>query len=1359
MRPLISLICMLGLCLNYSPTLAQAPRLQMELIGTKDGLPNSLCSALLQDQLGYVWIGTGDGLARYDGYEFVAFQAIPGDSNSLQGKVIAFIMEDRKNDLWLGSDGGLHRYDRGRKAFVNIPGNLFGSDSSENQRTKTIHHIFEDGKGQIWTVSGGEFRLHRLSPGSRQPIRMKINVPGAPAVRVGKAHTYAPFAPIMEDHQGQIWCGSLGQGLLRYDAKNDGFEEVPLDQSEARGLDTIYALVEDANHHLWLGTPQGIYRYEPENETVVPFAGSDGRMVEREPVYHLEADAKGDIWVHQSFALKRLDPSEQVIQEYLTLPSITIGTFPNRVHFFVPMGHLPDGSRYWYHPLIPQTIYRYEPTQEQVKLMVLNAPEKSEQWVGPWLGTYSGLVDRSGFVWLGGDFELQKGKPGLFAFDTQLIPEGQGKILEDSKQRVWVSSPEGVYQFKPNDNGFAGMLRPLIRAGLLGGGVGAYNAHTIFESSQGDLWIGTINGLMRIDTETLPESFYNLALGKPVRTSSIEVGLLLLPDFAGDGDLLTRWCSEFSDPQWIEVDLGKPQWIESIVLHWETSSAKAYQILLSDDQQNWRTVFATQNGQGGKETLRIQARGRYVKVWGQERNSPYGYSLWEMEVLGKSPEFTFFQHQPGDPASLPGNEVWELMEDREGTIWITSSGGLSRYLPEKEKFETFPFEQEEDFTPLNPRFFSLIEEDAEGRIWLLRQNNRGVELRDSIYSFNKNTRSFSPPLQFPEMDSKTPFWVLDMDLDSQNRLWISSSRGLCLYHPETGEKKVFLPGISISCWLEDRKGGFWVATRNQGLFHLESDGSIAHSYPLLEGRPFPGIRTLDADESGRIWLGTSKGLVCFYPDEERFALYDREHGLFGDRIWESYQDSEGRIYFYGDEGFTLLDPQRPLQDSVAPSVVLSELRIANQTIDLNSPRSPLSRDIGLTRALSLSHDQNSISLGFTAIHFQNPEANQYRVMLEGLDTSWVDLGTQRNMNYAGLQPGDYTFKVKGSNAGGIWSSQATELKITIHPPWYWAWWSQTLYVLAFIGLMYAFFQWRTHSLRRQRELLQERVEEQTLELREAKQAAEAANEAKSTFLSTVSHELRTPLTSIIGFTKLNKKSIAEKVLPKIDPEDAKTQKTLQRVNKNLDVVSSEGERLTLLINELLDLAKIESGKVDWKMVELQPAALIERAVNATSALFEQKPSLKLVTEVPDDLPTITGDRDRLLQVLINLISNAVKFTDSGRITLAAGISPSGRGKGEESAVHPPAPASGGYGDAITFSVSDTGSGIPQNQLSKVFEKFQQVEDNQAGKPKGTGLGLPICKEIVEHHGGRIWVESEFGKGSSFFVSIPLNDKS
>ncbi|RPA68651.1 response regulator [Cyclobacteriaceae bacterium YHN15] len=252
----------------------------------------------------------------------------------------------------------------------------------------------------------------------------------------------------------------------------------------------------------------------------------------------------------------------------------------------------------------------------------------------------------------------------------------------------------------------------------------------------------------------------------------------------------------------------------------------------------------------------------------------------------------------------------------------------------------------------------------------------------------------------------------------------------------------------------------------------------------------------------------------------------------------------------------------------------------------------------------------------------------------------------------------------------------------------------------------------------------------------AKKSAELANEAKSAFLSTVSHELRTPLTSVLGFAKIIQKRLEEKIFPLVDRKDPKTEKTINQVSENLKVVISEGERLTTLINDVLDLAKIEAGKMDWSQEEVAIPEVVERAISATTALFQQK-NLKLIRDIDPNIPKITGDTNKLIQVVINLISNAVKFTDKGSVTCRIKQ----------------------VGNEIITSIQDTGMGIAKEDFGAVFEQFKQIGgDTLTDKPKGTGLGLPICKEIIEHSGGRIWVESEVGKGTTFSFAIPFVEK-
>ena len=237
---------------------------------------------------------------------------------------------------------------------------------------------------------------------------------------------------------------------------------------------------------------------------------------------------------------------------------------------------------------------------------------------------------------------------------------------------------------------------------------------------------------------------------------------------------------------------------------------------------------------------------------------------------------------------------------------------------------------------------------------------------------------------------------------------------------------------------------------------------------------------------------------------------------------------------------------------------------------------------------------------------------------------------------------------------------------------------------------------------------------------------------KTDFIATVSHELRTPLTSVLGFAKLTKNKLEQSIFSHVPAADSKAQRALGQVRGNIDIIVSEGQRLTTLINDVLDISKMEAGRMEWKMAPLEPAGLVARATEATSALFSG-PSVILQTDVEPDLPQLEGDFDRLLQVLINLISNAAKFTEEGSVTVRAKR----------------------VGGSVELSVTDTGHGIDVADQAAVFEKFKQVGDTLTNKPKGTGLGLPICRQIVTAHGGTIGVESTIGKGSTFRVLLPL----
>jgi signal transduction histidine kinase len=220
---------------------------------------------------------------------------------------------------------------------------------------------------------------------------------------------------------------------------------------------------------------------------------------------------------------------------------------------------------------------------------------------------------------------------------------------------------------------------------------------------------------------------------------------------------------------------------------------------------------------------------------------------------------------------------------------------------------------------------------------------------------------------------------------------------------------------------------------------------------------------------------------------------------------------------------------------------------------------------------------------------------------------------------------------------------------------------------------------------------------------------------KTNFLANVSHELRTPLNSIRTFSEL--------LLTYDDPVVQK---------EFLEIIKSESERLTRLVNDVLDIVKIESGHFDWRFVDCDLTRLLEDAARTYGPIAEQR-GLRLVFEAPTGPQVVSGDSDRLQQVLGNLLSNAVKFTTAGTITLGATQS-----DGE-----------------IRVFVADTGIGIAVEDQERIFDKFQQVGDTLTDKPHGTGLGLAICKDIVARHEGRLWVESRLGHGSTFVFAMPV----
>jgi len=389
--------------------------------------------------------------------------------------------------------------------------------------------------------------------------------------------------------------------------------------------------------------------------------------------------------------------------------------------------------------------------------------------------------------------------------------------------------------------------------------------------------------------------------------------------------------------------------------------------------------------------------------------------------------------------------------------------------------------------------------------------------------------------------------------------------------------------------------------------------------------------------------------------------------------------------------------------------VLTKFSVRNNEYSTDS-------NITYKKQITLNYDQNFFSVEFSALDYHGPEKNQYAYMLEGVDDEWVYSGNRRFANYTGIKSGTYTFRVKGSNNDGYWNENGTSLMITITPPPWASWWAYTLYGLAVIVIIIA---WRWYDLKRLR--LKQALQLEKVEAEKLKEL----DSMKSRFFANISHEFRTPLTLILG--------PLEKLIRKTDdPASAKDMNMMQR----------NAKRLQRLINQLLNLSKLEAGEMKLIAGKRNIVGLVRGYVHSFESLAKQK-NIRLQFTSDDEKALIYVDNDKIEKILYNLLSNAFKFTpEGGEIAVSV-------------LTHPVKPYyKEGTDGGINIIVSDTGPGIPPDKVKRVFDRYYQIDDAHPGDMEGSGIGLALVQELVKLHYGEIRVESKEGKGTTFIITLP-----
>ena len=696
--------------------------------------------------------------------------------------------------------------------------------------------------------------------------------------------------------------------------------------------------------------------------------------------------------------------------------------------------------------------------------------------------------------------------------------------------------------------------------------------------------------------------------------------------------------------------------------------------------------------------------------------------------------FQHYVNDSKDPTSISAGPSRHVVQDSQGTIWCGAyGGGLSRF--DGDHFVGYRHDPNNG-NSLGSDIVSSLVADKKAGVWIGLEGGGDDFFDGQTFTHYRTVKS--DPSALPDAYSQPLF------ADTDGSVWFGTvSWGIARFNPTTRTFADYLldpalPGNQSANWVTAASSdgaSVWVGSIT-GLFQFDlATKAFTKHYTVDDGLPSNNIVGVLSDGRGGLWISTDKGLSRFDVKSGSFRTYDALDGLQGNDFSKVTHAiaPDGQLAFGGVDGFSTFYPDRLADNPDAPSVVLTDFQVFNKSAPFGAKDSPLSRPINVATDISLNYDQSVFRIEFAALGFSTPDKNQYAYKLDGFDKDWVYTdSSHRTATYTNLNPGDYTFRVKASNNDGVWNQQGIALKISISPPWWEMLWFRLMLGLALIALAFAAYQFRVRSLRQRNRTLEGLVTARTHDLAVAKEAAEAANQAKTAFLANMSHELRSPLTAILGQSERLLR------LPSLTAD----------VRSSLVVMLRSGSHLRDLVNQVLDLSKVEAGAVTLQEVPFDIGSLASELDDMFGYAASTK-NVRLTTDVAADVPrALSGDVLKLRQVLINLLGNAVKFTPSGEVALRVTRAQSDAESG--ATVDDSATAR----CRLLFSIEDTGVGIGEEELPSIFDTFTQAQAGRQSR-EGTGLGLTISKTYVELMGGKLDIQSEMNHGTKVAFELPF----
>jgi signal transduction histidine kinase/ligand-binding sensor domain-containing protein len=1243
-------------------------------------------------------------------------------SEGLASPTVNAVIQDSYGIMWIGTTNGLQMYDGYKfQTFKNVSG------KPTSLQHNLIWSLLEDANHDIW-ISNGK----GVSKYIRQKNEFK-NYEFAPVFNFTRNSQVAGFK-LLKDSQQRLWVNSFNIQLLQYDSTTDGWKHAIYDVpgvSEPDKTGGSFALTEDPKGDLWLASRSYGLMRQAKNENAFKPVGSENfggfNFVNPENgITALYADSTQTLWITTRSGVYKFNPatnSFKTLKEY----EPQVGEAWNNWNSILPD---PQGNIWIANNF--RGILKFDGISDRFTEIAIAG--KLIMRTHGWNITMTQfMTDRSGIFWFGSR------ESGLVKYDPVNKPFQHLSHNENDPNSM---SPGGAFGI------LASQVKPgIVYVGTRGGGVNLYDpkkqtfekitfnvvddmfggsARSIAEDKDGSLWLGTWgDGVVELDKNYKEVRRYKYDSSNANTLSHNQVRVIK-PD--NNGQL---WIGTNGGLNILKTNTHSLKRVVSKqTRQYPTQLVAEMEKLLLTDQKIASIEKVTDN-KDISVPVEIKTAGTYWVM-----------SVGEIDGLSRA-DFGWIENEKKDT-------VW-LIGDFDNTF---HAGGAP-----KNRIDIRTINLEPGNYTLH---YKTDDSHAYGK-WNEAAPNQATLYGIALLKLNDENQfqSFQASV-VPEREELIINGVNINDIEvTEDFVWLAfANNGLDRIDPATNQVKHYghdpdnnnsISHNSILDILQDSQGMIWLATQ-EGITKFDPRTETFTRFTEVDGLPTNFTQGIVEGDNGEMWIASQNGLSQMVTNKNlgkvTFINYNSSDGLGSDVFLSltATRATDGRFYFGGEHGLTTFS--NITSNKTPPAIIISNLFISNQSVTDMKENSPLSESLLDAKSMTLDFNQNNLSFEFAALHYANPQKNQYAHMLKGYDQNWI-YDNRNFAAYTNLDPGKYEFKVRAANAYGIWNEEGLTLEITILPPWWRTWWAYVTYVVLFAGFAFTADRTVRRSIK-----LREREKSRERELKQAKEIEKAYTELKSTqtqliqsekmaslgeLTAGIAHEIQNPLNFVNNFSEVNSELIAELKEELAKGNLGEVKNIAEDIDENEKKIIFHGRRADAIVKSMLQHSRSSSNKKEPTDINALADEYLRLAYHGLRAK-DKSFNASMKTDLDESLGKINVVPQDIGRVILNLITNAFYVVTERKASGPPDYEPTVTVSTKRNTDH------------IEIKVSDNGNGIPPSIKDKIFQPFFTTKP--AGK--GTGLGLSLSYDIItKGHEGQIKVESREGEGTSFIIILPV----